>query len=47
MQGAQADPVQKASVIKEILQSIVAIPDSVTRALFIKQCSKMLDIQET
>jgi DNA primase len=47
MQGTQADPVQKASVIKEILQSIVAIPDAVTRALFIKQCSRLLDIQET
>jgi DNA primase len=46
MQGAQADPVKKASVIKDVLQSIVAIPDAVTRALFIKQCSRLLDIQE-
>lgn len=46
MQGVQNDPVQKAAVIKEILQSIVVIPDAVTRAVFIKQCSELLAIDE-
>jgi DNA primase len=47
IQGVQTDPIKKANAIKEILQSITAIPDPVTRALFIQQISKLLQIEES
>ena len=41
------DPTKKAALIKEIVRSIAIIPDQITRAVFIKDCSKTLDISET
>lgn len=46
MQGAQDDPLKRAGAIKEIVQSVAVIPDAVKRAVLIKQCSKLLDIDE-
>ncbi|MEM7382995.1 MAG: DNA primase [Bacteroidota bacterium] len=46
MQGAQDDPIQKAGAIKEIVQSIAVIPDTVKRALLVRQCSRLMDIAE-
>jgi DNA primase len=44
IQGKEADPTTKSHVIQEILQSISAIPDTISRALFIQQTSKLLNI---
>ena len=41
------DPTKKADLIKEIVRSIAIIPDHITRAVFIKDCSKTLQISET
>jgi DNA primase len=46
MKGVGEDPVQKAEVIREILQSIALIPDEVSKSLFLQQCSRLLDINE-
>lgn len=40
------DPVRKASLIKEILNSISLIPDVITRTEYIKTCSKLVNISE-
>ena len=40
------DPIKKAGIIKDIVTSIAKIPDGIKRALFFKQCSKQLDIDE-
>ena len=40
------DPTKKAALIKEIVRSIAIIPDQITRAVFIKDCSKTLHISE-
>ena len=40
------DPTKKATLIKEIVRSIAIIPDHITRAVFIKDCSKTLQISE-
>ena len=40
------DPTKKASLIKEIVRSIAIIPDQITRAVFIKDCSKTIHISE-
>lgn len=47
MQGAKDDPIQSAGAIKEVVKSIAAIPDAVKRALLVRQCSRLLDIDET
>ena len=40
------DPVKKAGLIKEIVQSISLIPDGITRSVYVKECSTMMDIGE-
>ncbi|MDW7695566.1 DNA primase [Flammeovirgaceae bacterium SG7u.111] len=40
------DPLKKAGVIRDIVESIVKIPDSIKRSVFFKECGKLLDIDE-
>lgn len=40
------DPVAKASLIKDIVNSIAQIPDGISRALYIKECSVMMEMPE-
>ena len=40
------DPFKKAEAIRETVESIAKIPDPVKRAVFFKQCGKLLDIDE-
>lgn len=40
------DPVKKAGMIKEIVQSISVIPDAITRSVYIKECSFMMEMTE-
>jgi len=41
------DPIKKANLIKEIVQSITLIPDKITRTVYIRECSSLLNIEET
>lgn len=43
---AAADPFKRASVITEMVQSIVKIPDPIARQVFYGQCAKVLNIGE-
>jgi DNA primase len=40
------DPVQRATLISDVVRSISVIPDSIIRSVYIKECSKLLDINE-
>ena len=40
------DPVKKAGMIKEIVESISKIPDAITRSVYIKECSFMMEMAE-
>ncbi len=42
----QGDPVKKANLISDIVRTISVIPDSITRALYIKECSGMMAVDE-
>lgn len=42
----QGDPIKKASLIKEIVEIIGIIPDAITRSVYFKACSEILDIDE-
>ncbi|MTI20688.1 DNA primase, partial [Fulvivirga sp. RKSG066] len=44
---ASKDPIKKAASIKEIVGSIAKIPDPVQRAVYLKESSSLLDIEET
>ncbi len=40
------DPIKKAGVIKDIVQSISLIPDAIIRSVYIKECSNIMEIDE-
>jgi DNA primase len=46
LKEAGNDPIKKAEVIREIVESIAKIPDSIKAAVFIKECSYQLQIDE-
>jgi DNA primase len=43
---AQHDPIKKAGVVKEIVQTIAKVPDAIYRNFYVKECSSILDIPE-
>src|SRR5690606_33292486 len=46
VQEANNDPVKKADTIRDIVTSISKIPDAIKRELYIRECSKIMDISE-
>lgn len=43
---ANRDPVQRARLISDITRSIAIIPDAITRSVYVKECSKIMDVDE-
>ncbi len=43
---AKNDPVRRAGLVKEIVSSIAVIPETITRTVYIKECSVLMDVQE-
>jgi DNA primase len=43
---AENDPVKRATLIIDVVKSIAVIPDNIIRAVYIRECSKILDIEE-
>ncbi len=46
MQEAQNDPVQKATTVREIVQSISKIPDVIQQEIYLKQCAQSMGLSE-
>lgn len=46
LKEAGNDPIKKSEVIREIVESIAKIPDSIKASVFIKECSHILQIDE-
>jgi DNA primase len=42
----QNDPIKKAGLIKEIMETIALIPEAIYRSVYVKECSRILDVQE-
>lgn len=40
------DPIRRADLIKDIVESIAVIPDAINRSVYVKECSKIMDINE-
>ena len=41
------DPIKRASVIKDIVENIAIIPDNIIRSVYIKECSNIMEIEES
>jgi DNA primase len=46
MQEAKNDPIKKADLIRDMVISISKIPDRIKREVYIKECSRIMDISE-
>lgn len=46
MDEAQNDPVKKAGLIRDMVQSIARIPDRIQREVYIQECARIMDISE-
>lgn len=46
LKDAGNDPIRKADVIREIVESIAKIPDSIKASVFVKECSLLLQMDE-
>jgi DNA primase len=43
---ANNDPMKKADLIRDIVKSIAVIPETITRTVYIKECSNVLEVSE-
>ncbi len=43
---AKNDPIKKAETIRDMVESIAKIPDVIKREVYIKECSRIMDISE-
>ncbi len=46
MREAQHDPIRKAALIGDMVQSIVQIPDAIHRSVYVKECARIMDVDE-
>ena len=46
LQDAQGDPIKKAALIGDMVQSIAQIPDPIQRSVYIKECARIMEIDE-
>ncbi len=47
LEDVQHDPIKKSEVIRDIVQTIAKIDDPVKRSLYLKECSALLEIEES
>lgn len=46
LKDAGNDPIKKAGVIREVVESIAKIPDSIKASVFVRECSSLMQIEE-
>jgi len=46
LEETKNDPVKKAGLIKDIVETIALIPDPIYRSVYVKECSRAMDIAE-
>jgi len=40
------DPIKKANLIKDIVETIAVIPEAINRSVYIKECSRLMELDE-
>lgn len=46
IEEAQGDPVKKAALIRDMVESVSKIPDAIKREVYVRECSRIMDIDE-
>lgn len=46
LKDANNDPIKKAGVIREVVESIAKIPDAIKASVFLRECSNLLQMEE-
>ncbi|MDX2414842.1 MAG: toprim domain-containing protein, partial [Bacteroidales bacterium] len=46
LKESEADPIKKATLVKDIVRSIAVIPETITRTIYIQECSNLMEIAE-
>src|SRR5690606_35881841 len=46
LRDAGTDPIKRAGLIREVVESIARIPDAIKASVFIRECSGILQIEE-
>jgi len=46
LKDTENDPIKKARLISDVIHSVSVIPDAITRSVYIKECSKLLGVNE-
>jgi DNA primase len=46
LEDAGNDPIKRAALISDIVRSIAVIPDNIIRSVYIKDCSRLMNIEE-
>jgi DNA primase len=46
MQEGKSDPVKKVGLIRSVVESIARIPDPIKRSLYVKECARLVDVEE-
>jgi len=46
LKETENDPVAKARLISDVIRSVSVIPDTITRSVYIRECSKLLNVNE-
>lgn len=41
------DPLQRANLVRDVMNSIAIVPDAITRSVYVEECSRQLDIEES
>lgn len=43
---AQGDPIKKAGLVRDMVESIAKIPDVIKREIYVQECARIMDIKE-
>jgi DNA primase len=46
LKSTENDPIAKARLISDVIRSVSVIPDTITRSVYIKECSRLLGVNE-
>ncbi|MAZ28098.1 MAG: DNA primase [Cytophagaceae bacterium] len=46
VEEAQGDPIKKAALIRDMVESVSKIPDAIKREVYVRECSRIMDIDE-
>lgn len=46
LESVGSDPIKRSEVIRDMVQSIVLVPDSIKRAIYIQECARIMSIDE-